>query len=109
MTEEVIHLNREQLRQYVHLGAVVRLDDLEQDDPAVAHIIGQLGLFFAANLKMADYAIDIEKMILRPQHNGKPPLVKLWVTRKKRAYRLETASDGRLPPLPFGPKWRKRQ
>ena len=113
--QETIHLNLVQLINLLHLAANTDLDDLERDDPAAFRVAEQIGLFFATNLEMADYAIDINEITLTPQLNKAPPLVALQVTYKRRTYHLETREDGRLPPLPFGTKkrrtkrWRKRK
>jgi len=115
-TSKTIHLNRVQFASLVHLGATTDLDYLERNDPEAARAVEQIGLFFAANLDMADYATGIDEITLTPQLNGAPPLVALQVTHKGRAYSLETGPDGRLPSLPFGTKkrigkkrWKKRR
>lgn len=107
--QETIHLNLVQLINLLHLAANTDLDDLERDDPVAFRVAEQLGLFFAANLEMADYAIDIDKITLMPQPGGAPPLTTLQATYRGQTYHLETDADGRLPPLPFGTKKRKRK
>jgi len=113
--QETVHLNRDQLASHVHLGATTDLDQLERSDPEAFRVAEQLGLFFAANPDMADYAVDIDEIILTPRPGDAPPLAILHVTYKGQPYHLETGPDGRFPSLPFGTKkrrkkrWRKRK
>jgi len=112
---ETVCLKHDQLAYLVHLGATTDLDDLERDDPEALRIIRQIGLFFAANPEMADYAINIDEITLTPGASGTPPWAALRVTHKRRVYHLETRPGGSLPSLPFETKkrrkkrWRKRK
>jgi hypothetical protein len=107
--QKPIHLNRGQLSNLVHLGATTDLDDLERDDPAALRTVEQLGLFFAANPELADYAIDIDEILLTPRPGDAPPLAIVHITYKGQPYHLVTGEDGRLADLPFGFKKRKKK
>lgn len=112
MAEEnpFFHLEQAKLRRLVHLGSETPLEEMEPED---AEVCRQLGLFFAFNPHLANYAIDIECLTLIPQDQeggaGLVPQAVVTIVHKKRRYRLQTDERGILPPLPFGKQARRKK
>ena len=94
----VITLDREQLAYYIHQGVIKREELTSTED----HICTQLGLFFAANLHLADYAIDIQRLTLTPRGDDETPLSTVRIHRRGRDYRITSDGDGNIT-IP----WRK--
>jgi hypothetical protein len=101
--DEEIHLEQAKFRRLARQGSETPFEEMEADD---AEACRQLGMFFANNHALADYAIDIEWITLTPRtdQGGEviAPLASLAVNRRGKRYRLKTDGNGVLPPLPFG-------
>jgi hypothetical protein len=104
---ETITLSQEQLQHYVHVGAQRNV----LVSPEEARICHQIGLFFATNLHLADYAIDVQQLVLTPRDDDEPPLASLTLVRRGREYQLESDEAGRvrLPWKSLWRRWRKRR
>lgn len=93
--QKPITLTQEELQRYVHLGCTTGFEELDPDD---AHICRQVGLFFSVNPHLANYAVDIEELVLTPQgDDSTPPLAALTLTRKGITFRFASASEGTVP------------
>ena len=84
-----------EFRRLVHLNQEIPLDGMAEEDRQACELIG---LFFANNAWLAEYAIFVEEITLVPRGDGEPPTGHLRIVNPGgREYWLCTDESGRVP------------
>jgi hypothetical protein len=98
VTEEIV-LDQKQLKHYLRLHNH-RPEEMTGEDRRTCR---QVGLFFAANLHLAHYAIDIEELRLVPREGDEaPPLARVRIARRERTYTLTSDDAGQVAEIRRG-------
>lgn len=98
-TAKPIALDANELQHYVHLGATKEPLDLGVVD---REICNQVGLFFAANLHLADVAIYVQRLVLTPvEGRDVPPRADVILELPGgQRHRLKSTAEGLVPAIP---------